>query len=483
VAGGVGGLAVLGALFVAFTSKDAGKTTAVEPPKTVKSEPPPKPERTAGLAPLNSTTTPSPASSTPAPVEAGWTSLITTESDLATHWQTPGSFRLVSGELQSDKKGAAVSKDSYDDFDLEFEWKVAKGANGGLFYRTNPTAEQINAGSLGMEYQVIDNASFEKLAPQGSAGALWGLAGPSRDATKPVGEWNSARILAVGNHIEHWMNGEKLLETEVGSQAWKDALSKANINIRANAGQPRGHIVLQSQGAMVSFRNMRIRRSAGGASPVEVKSASAASLPSPNSAGWIDLLASVVPNSENSRATWTRNSNGHLGTNSTAESPFPQMSFGARPFGSYEIEVGVILHDADHVILHMPASSGVANLTLGRRAGGAVWQTGGPFDPAGQPAEQKVKVDVKPNVESVMRIRVDVKENGGRVRLSGKVDGELLPILDRPATELSRVSPPKSVTTQPLKNPSQSFALHVGVGSTATVTRFRYREVNQRQQD
>jgi hypothetical protein len=70
-----------------------------------------------------------------------------------------------------------------------------------------------------------------------------------------------------------------------------------------------------------------------------------------------------------------------------------------------------------------------------------------------------------------------VKENGGRVRLSGKVNEDLLPILDRPATELVKVGPPKGLVVQPSKNPARSFQLHVGQGATATLTRFRYREI------
>jgi serine/threonine protein kinase len=395
---------------------------------------------------------------------AEWTSLISSTADLASHWQAPGPFQLIGGELQADKAGAAVSTESYDDFDLEFEWKVANGANGGLYYRAVPQPEAVNTGSSGMEYQLIDNSGFAgKLTPPTSAGALWGLAAPTQDATRPVGQWNTSRILALGDHIEHWMNGEKVLEVDIGSPAWKEALSKANERIRGNVGRRSGHIALQNQTSTLSFRNMRIRR--------------LSRTPQANAAGWIDLLAAIVPYSENSRGVWTRNSNGYLNSNRTTDSPFPQLNFDPRPYGSYEVEVGVILHEADHAIISLPASSGTATLILGRRAGGAVWQVSGPFDPAAQPNEQKLKFDLKPDVESVVRVRVDVKENGGRVRLSGKVNEDLLPILDRPATELVKVGPPKGMVAQPSKNPARSFQLHIGQGATATLTRFRYRDI------
>ena len=405
-----------------------------------------------------------PASPQKTSPDAGWIPLMLTNADIAAHWQTMGPFRLIKGELQTDKSGSAVSKESYDDFDLEFEWKVSQGANGGVYYRANPTPELIASGSSGMEYQVIDNAGFGKMQAHGAAGALWGLLAPTRDATRPLGEWNTARILVAGDHIEHWMNGEKIVDVDVGSQGWKDALGKATERIRGNAGRRSGHILLQSQSGAVSFRNMRLK-------------ANAASSPSVNAAGWIDLLAMIVPYSENSIGVWTRNSNGYLITNRGEGFPFPELSFDQRPYGSYELEAGVILHDADHIIINLPASTGIGNLTLGRRAGGAVWQPSGNFDPEGQPAEHKRKFDLKQNVESVLRIRVDVKDNGARVRLSGTVNDQALPVIDRPATELLPVSPPKGFNIQPSKLPKNSFFLHVGQGATATLTRFRYHEI------
>ncbi|OAI53501.1 hypothetical protein AYO47_04655 [Planctomyces sp. SCGC AG-212-M04] len=463
---GSSGLLFLAAMFFLFWNRGSGSAPRQTPdaPKEVVTDPAPsKPQPAASTTP---STPPSPEKTSQ---DAGWIPLMSTNADVAAHWQTPGPFRLVKGELQSDKSGAAVSKESYDDFDLEFEWKVGPGANGGVYYRANPTRELIASGSSGMEYQVIDNAGFEKLTPQTSAGSLWGLAAPTRDVARRLGEWNTARIRVAGDHIEHWMNGEKIVEVEVGSQAWKDALGKATERIRGNAGHRNGHILLQSQSGTVSFRNMRLKRMTG-------TTPNASSSPGTNSAGWTDLLAMVVPYSENSRGVWNRNSNGHLTTDKAGDFPFAQLNFDPRPLGSYNVEIGVILHQADHVVVNLPAGSGIANLILGRSTGGAVWQLSGSFDPAGQPREQKRPFDLKPDVESVIRVRVDVKDNGARARLSGKVNDDLLPIVDRPVTELVKITPPKGLNLAPPKNPGKSFSVHVGQGATATLTRFRYRE-------
>lgn len=195
---------------------------------------------------------------------------------------------------------------------------------------------------------------------------------------------------------------------------------------------------------------------------------------------WIDLLASVAPGESNSRGAWTRTPDGSLHSDRTESWPFPQLSFAAHPAGSYQLEFGVRLEKCDHVILHVPAGTGIANLTLGRRLGGAVWQKEGPFAPMNQTDEQKLSFTVEPDKDYLVRVSADVARDGSRVKLSGTIDGRQLPTLDANPKELSAVGPPVGLKLKapPLPSVQNELSVHIGLGSTATITRMRYRTLD-----
>lgn len=111
----------------------------------------------------------------------------------------------------------------YRDFELRFEWKISRGGNSGIKYRLEKVDRWIardgvslHARARGPEYQIVDDAadSEARLDPKNTAGALYGKLAPSAAAARPAGEWNEARILVVGNHLEHWLNGVKVVECE-----------------------------------------------------------------------------------------------------------------------------------------------------------------------------------------------------------------------------------------------------------------------------
>lgn len=168
---------------------------------------------------------------------------------------------LADGVLTLEDPGAGdlVSKDAFGDFELEFEWKVAKGANSGVKYRlTQPDGKRW----LGLEYQVLDDANHPNgRNPKTSVASLYDVQAPAADKPmKPVGEWNQARVVSVGKRIEHWLNGAKVLEMEIGSAAWKEAVGKSKFRKVENFGDvEKGHLLIQDHGDVVSFRNMRIR--------------------------------------------------------------------------------------------------------------------------------------------------------------------------------------------------------------------------------
>lgn len=180
----------------------------------------------------------------------------------------PDSWRVENGALLSRieknaSSGDIVTVDQFDDFELILEWKMTKGGNSGVIYRA--TEESPNVWESGAEYQILDNSGhMDGLNPLASAGACYSVFAPAKDATHPLGQWNLSRIVAKGSHIEHWMNGEKLLEYEVDNEFWRAHVKTSRYYLTAygqgNWGRaPKGHIALQDYGGAIEFRNIKLR--------------------------------------------------------------------------------------------------------------------------------------------------------------------------------------------------------------------------------
>jgi hypothetical protein len=155
--------------------------------------------------------------------------------------------------------GDIVTKAQYDDFELEVEWRIKRGGNSGIFYRANEGTKVIYENAP--EMQILDNQVHnDGKNTLTSAGANYALDAPIRDVTRPVGEWNKAKIIAVGPHVEHWLNDVKLLEYEAWTPEWTAKVAKTKFNQWPTYGLARkGHIGLQEHGDEISFRNIRIR--------------------------------------------------------------------------------------------------------------------------------------------------------------------------------------------------------------------------------
>jgi mono/diheme cytochrome c family protein/glucose/arabinose dehydrogenase len=147
-----------------------------------------------------------------------------------------------------------VTKESYEEFELTFEWKISKAGNSGVKYRTK--------GSLGLEYQVLDDEEHpDNEKPTHRAGSLYELvAAPDDKKLKPVGEWNLAKIRVKGNLIEQWLNGEKVVSVEWGSDDWKELFAKSKYKKHEGFGSWAGPILLQDHQDPVWFRNMKVRK-------------------------------------------------------------------------------------------------------------------------------------------------------------------------------------------------------------------------------
>ena len=151
------------------------------------------------------------------------------------------------------KGGDIITEQHYENFELRFDWKISEAGNSGVKYRTR--------GSLGLEYQVLDDAKHkDRKNPTHQAGSLYELvAAPDNKPLKPVGEWNHARIVANGNAIEHWLNGEKVVEIEVDSDDWKTKFQNSKYKQHDGFGSWTGPILLQDHNDEVWYRNVQIR--------------------------------------------------------------------------------------------------------------------------------------------------------------------------------------------------------------------------------
>ena len=153
-----------------------------------------------------------------------------------------------------------ITKDKYQNFELELEWKVSKAGNSGIFYFASESQNYIWQSAP--EMQVLDNDTHtDGKNTLSSAGALYDLIMPSNVTLKPVGEFNKVRIKAKDNKIEHWVNGNKVLEYIYGSDEMWDLITKSKFNTMPPfAKSDEGHIGFQGDHGEIWYRNIRIRK-------------------------------------------------------------------------------------------------------------------------------------------------------------------------------------------------------------------------------
>jgi Domain of Unknown Function (DUF1080) len=178
-------------------------------------------------------------------------------------------WKVENGELRTvaGVKDAVdiITKEKYGDFELELEWKLKPGGNSGIIYRAAEKPAPGQSWHTGPEMQILDDAKHrDGLDPKTSAGALYALVAPTNKTLKPAGEWNKVRLVVNGNHVEHWLNGVKVVEAELDSPEVKALIAASKFKDHPGFAKEReGHIVLQYHGDEVAFRNVRVRKLSG----------------------------------------------------------------------------------------------------------------------------------------------------------------------------------------------------------------------------
>ena len=162
--------------------------------------------------------------------------------------------------------GDLMTKETFKDFELSWEWKISSGGNSGVKYNVSEEismAQAPNHAALGFEYQLLDDSLAEdNMIPSHRAAALYDLIAPNTNRSlKPAGEWNNSMLVFRGNHGEHWLNGKKVVEFDLGTPLMDSLLAKSKYrSIKDFAQRRAGHIVLQDHGDEVYFRSIRIKK-------------------------------------------------------------------------------------------------------------------------------------------------------------------------------------------------------------------------------
>ena len=178
------------------------------------------------------------------------------------------SWEVSNGTLHS--KGSAdnygsvnadlMTREQYDNFELSIDWKISPKGNSGILYLV--TEDYPTSYLSGPEYQIIDDVNFpEKIEDWQKTGANYAMNPAPTAEPKPVGEWNHTKIIVNKGHVEHWLNGKKIVEYEIGSEDWKK--NKMNGKWKDAAGYAqakKGHIALQDHGSEAWFKNIKIRQ-------------------------------------------------------------------------------------------------------------------------------------------------------------------------------------------------------------------------------
>lgn len=176
-------------------------------------------------------------------------------------------WRIEDGALNTiGGSGDLITKETFGNFELEFDWRITEGGNSGVIYLAQEADEYNSTYETGPEYQIIDDESYGivhniTLEKHQMSGANYALDEPQNVQLKPLGEYNQAKIIVNNGHVEHWLNGGKVVEYDLWTDEWNARVAETKFKDMPSYGQfKEGHIALQDHGDPVWFKNIRIRQ-------------------------------------------------------------------------------------------------------------------------------------------------------------------------------------------------------------------------------
>lgn len=178
-----------------------------------------------------------------------------------TNWIVEDGALVCLGAAEGDTGGDIVTDQEFGNFELSWEWKVDKGSNSGVMYHVIEDPKYKAPYETGPEYQIIDDIGFPgKLEEWQKAGADYAMNLPNeKKQLNPVGEWNTSKIIFNNGHVEHWLNGEKIVEFEKGSDAWNKEKAEGKWKDFPDYSiANKGRIALQDHGNKAYFKNITI---------------------------------------------------------------------------------------------------------------------------------------------------------------------------------------------------------------------------------
>jgi hypothetical protein len=203
--------------------------------------------------------------------DAGYTSLFdgktlngwrTYQNKPADSWMVKDGLIYCKGSTtdKSDRRADLITVDTFENFDLQVDWKIAPQGNSGILYMV--TEAQPTSYLTGPEYQLIDDVNFpEKLEDWQRTAANYAMNTAPGAHPKAAGQWNHTRIVVNKGHVEHWLNGEKVVEYDLWTDDWKKRKAEGKWKDAPDYGMSRtGHIALQDHGSEAWFKNLEIKR-------------------------------------------------------------------------------------------------------------------------------------------------------------------------------------------------------------------------------
>jgi len=157
------------------------------------------------------------------------------------------------------KRADLITVDQYENYELQIDWKISPKHNSGIIYMV--TEDNGASYESGPEYQLIDDVGYpDKLSDKQLSGANYDMQAPSAKVSKPAGEFNHTKIVINKGHVEHWLNGTKVVDYQLWTSEWEQ--QKANSkwkDVKTYGMSKKGYIALQDHGGGVAFKNIKIK--------------------------------------------------------------------------------------------------------------------------------------------------------------------------------------------------------------------------------